>query len=196
MNGPGTSRDRAGEAAVAHAITGTVHGFPPIAGPDARVLVLGTMPSLKSLEAAQYYAHPRNAFWPIMRELFARGAGLGYPERVASIVDSKVALWDVLASTVRPGSLDSAIERGSETPNDIAGFLAGHPGVHTVFFNGAKAGELFERHVAAGLPADRPLRYARLPSTSPANASVTYSAKVEAWREVARAIEEGSDPAG
>jgi len=174
---------------------GPVHGFPPIEAPDARVLVLGTMPSVASLEAGRYYAHPHNAFWPIAEALFARGPVSDYGARMAMLADAKVAVWDVLAATVREGSLDSAIVAGTEVVNDIAGFLAAHPGVHSVFFNGAKARDLFERHVAPSLPAGRPLRFACLPSTSPANASVSRAGKLEAWRVVAMAAEE-LPPAG
>ncbi len=164
-----------------------IRGFDPIAGPDARVLVLGTIPSRRSLELGQYYGHSRNAFWPIMRALFAGGAELDYPARCAMLVRAGVALWDVLHAAERDGSLDSSIAPPSEVPNNVAGFLAAHPGVGTVFFNGAKAEALFRRHVAGALPPNPHLRFRRLPSTSPANAGTTMAAKLEAWRAVATA---------
>jgi TDG/mug DNA glycosylase family protein len=173
-----------------------IHGFAPVAGPDARVLVLGTMPSERSLAAGEYYAHPQNAFWPIVEELFAGHRVRDYAARAAMLVAVKVALWDVLASTVRPGSLDSSIVRATEVPNDIAGFLVAHPEVSVVFFNGAKARELFGRHMATALPADRAVRLVVLPSTSPANAAASREAKLEAWRELARAVGEGPDRDG
>ena len=84
-----------------------IHCFDPIAGPDARVLVLGTVPGQRSLDEDQYYAHSRNAFWSIMQALFAGGAQLDYPSRIEMLVDTHVAVWDVLRSVERNGSLDS-----------------------------------------------------------------------------------------
>jgi hypoxanthine-DNA glycosylase len=168
-----------------------IRGFGPIVGPGARVLVLGTIPSRRSLELQQYYGHPQNAFWPIMQALFAGGARLDYPARAEMLVGAGVALWDVLYAAERDGSLDSSIDADSEVPNDIAGLLAAHPGIGLVFFNGAKAEALFRRHVAGALPPDCPVRFRRLPSTSPANAGTTVAAKLEAWRAVAAALPVG-----
>ena len=165
-----------------------IGSFAPIAGPDARVLVLGTIPSSRSLAEGQYYAHPRNAFWPIMQDLFAGGARLDYSSRVEMLVRARVAVWDVLRFAERDGSLDSAIVPASETPNDIVGFPVAHPDIGSIFFNGAKAEALFERRVAASVPRDRPLAFRRLPSTSPANAGVPATAKSEAWQAVAVAV--------
>lgn len=159
-----------------------IDGFGPISSPNARVLVLGTIPSVASLAAGEYYAHPRNAFWPIIERLFADGRRLDYGRRCDLLRANGIALWDVLARAERPGSLDSAIVGETETPNDIPGFLEEHPDVHTVCFNGVKAEQLFRRHVAPGLPAHRCLTLHRLPSTSPAHASLDLAAKTEAWR--------------
>ena len=162
-----------------------IHCFDPIAGPDPRVLVLGTIPGQRSLAEDQYYAHSRNAFWSIMQALFADGAQLDYPSRIEMLVNAHVAVWDVLRSAERNGSLDSAIVTDSEVPNDIAGFLTAHPAVETVFFNGAKAEDLFQRHVAGTVAHDHRLCFHRLPSTSPANTNMTAAMKLEAWRAVA-----------
>jgi len=167
-----------------------IRGFAPIAGPDARVLILGTVPSVRSLEAGQYYGHPQNAFWPIMTALFVddlrlEGAQLDYPARVDLLVQSRVAVWDVLHAAERPGSMDSSIVEATAVPNDIAGFLAEHPAITQVFFNGAKAEQLFHRHIAGPvIPGSREVHYHRLPSTSPANASLSFDAKLEAWAVV------------
>lgn len=162
-----------------------IYGFDPIAGPDARVMLLGTVPSQRSLAEGRYYAHPRNCFWPVMESLFGGGTQLDYPARVGMLLRAGVAVWDVLHAADRPGSLDSAIVAESEVPNDIAGFLLDHSGIRTVFFNGAKAEMLFRRHVAAMLPENADLRLVRLPSTSPANAGLSFEAKLEKWRAVA-----------
>lgn len=166
-----------------------VEGFPPIAGDDAAVLVLGTCPSVASLAAQQYYAHPRNAFWPIMEALFAGGRSLDYQARQALLIANRIALWDVLQAAERPGSLDSSIVSGSEVVNDFSTFLAEHPGVHTVFFNGGAAEALFRRHVVGRQALPQGLVMHRLPSTSPAHAGRTFAAKLEAWSAVREAAE-------
>jgi hypoxanthine-DNA glycosylase len=159
-----------------------VHGFPPIARAGAHTLILGTMPGRASLRAQQYYAHPQNAFWRIAGEVFGFDAQATYRTRAAALAASGVALWDVLKSCSRAGSLDTDIVATSMVPNDIAEFLARHPRVHRVCFNGAKAEALFLRHVRP-LLADRvEIAYVRLPSTSPAHASIPYSKKLRAWR--------------
>lgn len=165
------------------------NSFDPIAASDARVLILGSIPGRRSIELGQYYGHGRNAFWPLMQELFGDGAQLDYPARVALMKRHHIAIWDVLASAVREGSsLDSAIQAGSEVPNDIAGLLDTHPAISHIFFNGAKAESAFNRHVRAKV-ALRRVELLRLPSTSPANAGASYTAKLSAWRAVAEAAQ-------
>lgn len=163
-----------------------VRSFPPLEAPNARALVLGSMPGAASLAAGRYYAHPQNRFWPIMGELVGAGPDLDYPARVAALGTAGIALWDVLAQCEREGSLDSAIRDDTAVANDFAGFLARHRRVRAVLFNGAKAEQSFRRFVAPGLA--RPdLALVRLPSTSPANASQRAEAKLAAWREALRA---------
>lgn len=125
-----------------------IGSFPPVATSDAAVLILGSMPGAASLAARQYYAHPRNAFWPIMEALFAISPALPYQDRLSALAGRRVALWDVMASCVRPGSLDSSIVKTSVTPNDFTAFFRTHQKIHTVFFNGAKAEETWRRFVA------------------------------------------------
>ena len=159
-----------------------VRSFAPIAGRNARVLVLGSMPGRASLEAGQYYAHRHNAFWRIASQLLQFDPQAPYCERARALRSARIAVWDVLHSCVRPGSMDAMIDRGSETANDFRKFFRTHPGITHVFFNGAKAEASFRRHVLPGL--DAPLRYKRLPSTSPANASVPWPQKLAAWRAI------------
>ncbi len=159
------------------------HCFAPIEDPDAIVLILGSMPGKASLAAGKYYAHPRNAFWPIMGELVGAHPGLSYEDRLRILKSSGIALWDVLHSCIRKGSLDSSIEDVSMIPNDFETFLFRHPKIAHVFFNGAKAEQCFLRHVTP-LLVSHPLLYQRLPSTSPAHAGMTYEKKLEAWRVV------------
>jgi len=156
-----------------------VQSFPPIIAPGARLLILGSMPGAASLSAGQYYAHPRNAFWPILGTLCGFPAEAPYAVRVAALQVAGVAVWDVLQSCVRPGSLDTAIERSSEVANDIVGLLARHPGIRRIGFNGGTAEAAFRRHVPAAAVAG--LQLLRLPSTSPANASWSFERKLAAW---------------
>jgi len=165
-------------------------GFPCSADRDAKVLILGSMPSRKSLAADQYYAHPQNAFWPIMAALFAFDADMAYEERLIFLRKHGVALWDVAHQCIRPGSMDHAIAIESVVANDFVSFFAGHPHICAIFFNGCKAQELYRRLVLPGLPGV--LRHTTqhlLSSTSPANAGVTRSDKLKAWNIVARTLE-------
>jgi TDG/mug DNA glycosylase family protein len=160
-----------------------VHCFAPIEDAAAIVLILGSMPGKASLAAGEYYAHPRNLFWPIMGELVGAHPGLPYEGRLRMLKSSGIALWDVLASCIRNSSLDSHIEEASVIPNDFKSFFLGHPNIACVFFNGVKAEQCFRKHVQPSLES-QPLQYRRLPSTSPANAGTPYSKKLEAWQAV------------
>jgi len=156
-------------------------GFPPVAGPDARILVLGSLPSQRSIAEQQYYAHPQNAFWPIMDELF--GIHGDYSIRCQQLVRHRIAVWDVLACSIRPGSMDADIRLGSARANDFEGFFAAHPEIQLIAFNGRKAEQLFEKFI--GMQAtDESIRRVGLPSTSPAYAAMSFSGKLLAWRQV------------
>jgi TDG/mug DNA glycosylase family protein len=160
---------------------GRIRGFGPIVGREPRALVLGTAPSELSLEKGQYYARPRNDFWRIMEALFSGGRPLAYAERVEMPKQAGVALWDVLREADRVGSLDANIRK--PVPNDLAGFLRDCPSIRAVFFNGAAAERLFSAHVSSSL-SDSTLRFVRLPSTSPANAGISFDLKCAAWDAV------------
>jgi TDG/mug DNA glycosylase family protein len=159
-----------------------VRSFPPIEDQSARTLILGTMPGVASLAAGQYYAHPRNAFWTILADLLGFDPSLAYVERTQRLIGAGIALWDVLRSCERRGSLDSKIDRTSVVANDFARFFEEHPCVDRVFFNGGNAEALYRRHVSRTLVGTRVVSHTRLPSTSPANASIAAAAKAEAWR--------------
>ncbi len=154
-------------------------GFPPIAGRTARVLILGSLPGQASLAAHRYYAHPRNAFWPILAGIVGFPPDAPYDERAAALVRAGIAVWDVCAAASRPGSLDSAIAAASVKPNDFAAFFARHPKIARVAFNGAAAARLYRRH---RLP-DAGIAFVQLPSTSPAHAAMDLSAKRAVWAE-------------
>lgn len=165
----------------------TVHSFAPVSTAQARVLILGSMPGEKSLAAQQYYAHAQNAFWPIMSAIFAVPIET-YAQKLALICDHNLALWDVLKACVRQGSLDQAIDKSSIIPNDFAGFLQQHPDISHIIFNGGAAHDIFMHHVFNKLPNNLQSRLTlhKLPSTSPAMASLTRAAKIEIWRETIR----------
>lgn len=156
-----------------------VESFAPIESSRAETLILGTMPSVASLAAGEYYAHPRNQFWDIVAKIFAFSRSASYRRRRAVLIAHRVAVWDVLESCTRPGSLDGAIARDSIVVNDFAAFFARHPRVRRVLFNGATAEKLYRRHAAVP---DRPIEYIRLPSTSPANAGTSPREKLRVWR--------------
>ena len=158
-----------------------VQSFEPIVGRRPRILILGSMPGVASLEAAQYYAHPRNAFWPIMGRLFDFDPGLDYPQRIAEIEKRPLILWDSLQSCYRPGSLDASIEFGSARANDFPRLLAEHRGLRAICFNGATSEKYFRRLALPSLANDLDLELLRLPSTSPANAGMNFEQKLAAW---------------
>ena len=157
-----------------------VTGFPPILPPRPRVLILGSMPSVESLRRRQYYAHPNNAFWRIMGALLGFAADLPYHRRVAALRRANLALWDVLKRCERDGSFDAAIVPSSEEPNAIAEMLDRCTSINVVLLNGRKAGASFRRHLRTVSTPET----LELPSTSPANARLTFEQKLAAWRVV------------
>lgn len=160
-------------------------GFPPIAGAHARILILGSLPGQVSLQRQQYYAQPQNTFWKIMGRLFGAGPDLAYDERAQRLVSNGIALWDVCAAAQRPGSLDASIVHSSVAPNDFASFIASHPDIRFICFNGGKAADLYRRLVLPNLPATlRAIHHETLPSTSPAHAAMGFEEKLARWAAV------------
>jgi double-stranded uracil-DNA glycosylase len=153
------------------------------------VLILGTLPGPVSLEKRQYYAQSRNAFWPIMGELFGASAELAYGERLRKLKLHRVALWDVCHSAYREGALDASIDPGSIVPNDLARFLRSHAAVRLICFNGQTAARLYRQLVLPGLPGTlRDIPCETLPSTSPAHAAMRFEQKLARWQVVRRAV--------
>jgi hypoxanthine-DNA glycosylase len=164
--------------------TPLLRGLPPVIDARARVLILGSFPSVRSLADGQYYANPRNAFWPIVGDVLGFDCAADYARRLAALQSHGVALWDVLGGCRRVGSADSAIDSKSLVVNDFAALFAEHPNITRVYFNGAKAADLYERLATAVIAsAAKPgaaVNCQRLPSTSPANA-IPHAAKLAAW---------------
>lgn len=156
--------------------------FPPVVGERPRVLVLGTLPGEESLRRQEYYAHPRNLFWPIVCGLFGAAAPAGYDDKLRFVISRRIALWDVCASAERLASADATIR--TEVPNAIGALLECHPEIRAVAFNGSGARRLHDRHFAR-----RPdLVYLALPSTSPAYASLGFAEKLARWSALRDAL--------
>lgn len=156
-------------------------GLAPIVFPKSIILVLGTMPSEKSIACQQYYANGTNAFWRLISDVLGEAAPSDCEGRTKLLREHGIALWDVLASCDRIGSSDSAIT--NEVPNDFEGFFRDHPTIKTVFFNGKKAERLYEKRVKCNYGAT----FVRLPSSSSALA-IPYTRKATAWTAIAHAL--------
>ena len=125
-------------------------GLPPVSGPDPKVLILGSFPSVISLERGEYYANPRNRFWLLMEALLGINAQLPYHVRTVQLKEKGIALWDVTNECEREGSDDAAIK--NEVLNDIPGFLRDHPSVSVIILNGKRAAHIFHSQFHDGVP--------------------------------------------
>ncbi len=166
----------------------SVRSFTSICDQHTHTLVLGTMPGTASLDAVKYYAHKRNAFWPIMLSLidevppsYALAIETPYAQRVQKLTAFGIGLWDVLAECERKGSLDSAIQSDSIVVNDFNHLLQQYPNINTILFNGKTAQKLFQKHVIPELTGIDHIQTLDLPSTSPAMASLNLQEKSQRW---------------
>jgi TDG/mug DNA glycosylase family protein len=161
-------------------------GLPAAIRGGARLLVLGSMPGAESLRLQQYYAHPRNDFWRIVEDLLAIPRTLDYRARITALNQRGVAVWDVLAECVRPGSLDASIDVTTARANDIAALLRAHSGIDAIVLNGGFAEKAFRRRIATDGALSPHVRVVAVPSTSPANASIPYATKLARWHDALR----------
>jgi hypoxanthine-DNA glycosylase len=162
-----------------------VTSFKPVANEHARILILGSMPGVKSLDECQYYAHPHNSFWRIITTLLKQPEIRAYEERLQMLLDNNIALWDVLHQCIREGSLDSSIQNDSVITNDFKQLFKRCPNIKAVFFNGVRAEQDFHKHVLPGLDEQAStLTFYRMPSTSPAMASLRFEGKLEEWKRI------------
>jgi hypoxanthine-DNA glycosylase len=159
-------------------INNQIAGLAPVSDQNSSILILGTMPGEESLRKQEYYGNQRNFFWKIIAVITGETAPMSYEDKKRYLLRHKIALWDMCALCVRPGSLDSNIS--GEEPNDIRGFIAQHPNIKTIACNGNKAYKMFQKY--AGEMSK--IRVLNLPSTSPANAGIKWEVKVERWREI------------
>lgn len=161
--------------------TPVLQGLPPVVDDRSRILILGTFPSELSLAAHQYYANPRNQFWPITGAILGFDAQSPYESRIAALQAHGIALWDVVRQCRRRGSLDANIEPKSLAINDFQTLFAEHPAIRRVYFAIAKAESIYRRQAITEPHID----YRRLPSTSTANARMSFADKLDAWRAIA-----------
>lgn len=159
-----------------------IHSFEPLLSPEPKVLILGTVPSVKSLEQQEYYGNKQNVFWMIMFSLFQQPFSTVYADRVRLIQENQLALWDVLQSCQRQGSLDSAIKE--EKPNDIKQLLQKYPSIHTVVFSSQKAEAYFKKYIGA----IDGIKMITMPSPSGANARMTFEEKRKSWEVLKRIV--------
>ena len=167
-------------------------GLPPISNGAARILILGSMPGVESLQQQHYYAHPRNQFWTILSAVLASEPALSkisYADKQAQLLDHGIALWDVIYRCQRPGSLDTSIEFDSIRVNNFHEFFAEHLQLESIFFNGRKAQQIFMQLVYPELSAEhQQLNYLTLPSTSPAHAAMRLPQKQQQWSIIAQSL--------
>jgi TDG/mug DNA glycosylase family protein len=160
-------------------------GLAPITSDNATILILGSMPSVKSLEQQQYYGHPRNAFWIIMAAITELALIDSYEERCQALKQHGIALWDVIGECNRSGSLDSSIVKKSVRPNKILEFIKQHPKLHTIALNGGTAFTLFKKYFLSDIPEH--ITIVQLPSTSPAY-TLEVEKKINIWLEKLKLI--------
>ncbi|MBA5246052.1 DNA-deoxyinosine glycosylase [Marnyiella aurantia] len=151
-----------------------IASFPPIISETSEILILGSVPGVRSLKAQEYYAHPQNHFWKIVFQLFGGEFTPNYAQKLDFLTDNKIALWDVIETCERKGSLDTEIR--NEESNDIPALLAEFPNIKAVFCNGQKAHKNLLKMV--GKDYDLPIFV--LPSTSPLH-TIGFEKKLEAW---------------
>ena len=164
-----------------------VHSFSPIAQESCTRVILGSMPGKVSLSTNQYYAHPRNYFWRFIESLLGIPHNLAYARRCRELIGHQVALWDVMRAGTRASSLDSDIVESSIGPNDFESFFEAHRNIDSIYFNGAKAEKIYHKHVLPNLSSGfSKIPAIRLPSTSPANASVSVERKLELWSAITK----------
>jgi hypoxanthine-DNA glycosylase len=152
--------------------------FPPISADSTEILILGSLPGEKSLAMHEYYAHPQNKFWRIIAAITDNETPVNYDDKLSLLINNKIGVWDVVREAKRIGSLDTNIV--GEVPNDVDNFISRHKNLKVIGFNGTKALKLFDKYFKRR----EHLKYIQLPSSSPANARITFDEICEKWREL------------
>lgn len=165
-------------------------GLAPRIPTAMRLLILGSMPGVQSLQAQHYYAHPRNAFWPVLCSVLNAADPIDFDQRYQLLDRAGIGLWDVVGSCRRPGSLDQRIDRESVVYNDIVGLAAAHPQLVAIATNGQFAAKHFARAHWPTVQRQQPaLQWAALPSTSPAHAGMSVATKQQNWATLRRYLD-------
>jgi hypoxanthine-DNA glycosylase len=157
----------------------TLQGLPPIIDENSRFLILGTFPSVISLEKQEYYANPANQFWKIMFRIWNTPFSQEYEKRLQLLAANRIALWDVLSQCERSGSSDNKIR--NERPNDLKALIRQYPNITHLLFNGNKPLEFFVKHK---LSEGRLVPVPPFPSTSPANTHLSLAEKIVRWSTI------------
>lgn len=156
----------------------TKTSFDPISNSDSSILILGTLPGEKSLELNEYYGHAGNRFWKIISTITSNDLPSNYLNKKALLFKTKIGVWDIAHSAIRKGSLDVDIK--DEKPNDIDSFIAQHKNLKVIGFNGKKSQALYDKYFER----KSGLKYITLPSSSPANAGISFEKICEEWRQL------------
>ena len=167
--------------------------LPPIVDASTKVLIVGSMPGVQSLEKQQYYGNPRNHFWPIISVLLQVDVPNDYAERIQLIRRHNIGLWDVISHCERKGSLDSAIK--NEVPNDFLTLFQTYPQIECILFNGTKAYDVFRKKVGFHVLGER--KYFKMPSTSPVPGKhiQTFEEKIKSYEILLNYISKGKEEA-
>jgi hypoxanthine-DNA glycosylase len=152
-----------------------ISSFPPIIDQESKILILGSVPGVKSLEKQEYYGHPQNKFWKIIFELFEVDFTENYVEKIEILKKNKIAVWDAIDTCERKGSLDSEII--NEEANDIKNLLQTHPNIRAIFCNGGKS----YKNLKKILDKNSEIPVYLLPSTSPLH-TISFEKKLEDWK--------------
>ncbi|GGP09427.1 DNA-deoxyinosine glycosylase [Oceanobacillus neutriphilus] len=165
-----------------------LQSFAPVIDNKPRVLIVGSMPSIKSLEEQEYYGNPRNHFWSIMYRILEEKPCETYAEKIHLIKKNYIALWDTIGYCYRQGSLDMYIEE--EEPNDIAGLLKEYPTIQLIACNGTKAYQMYKKFITPLLQQE--IDVIKLPSTSPVPGKYnkTFEEKIESWRVITNYLDD------
>jgi TDG/mug DNA glycosylase family protein len=171
-------RKKSTHVIVSNAIINQVEGLAPIENEKSKVLILGTMPGVESLKQQAYYGNSQNVFWKLLAEITGKTVPDKYEDKKLFLINNNIALWDICKTCIRNGSLDSNITQ--ELPNDINRFILEHPHIKIIAFNGKESARLFNKHIVS----IENIKVLELPSTSPANTTVSWEKKVEAWKRL------------
>jgi len=167
-----------------------ITSFPPVVNDECKAIILGSMPGIKSLDENEYYAHPRNSFWFIMEKLFKVYSDFEYKQRLKLLLNNKIALWDVIESCERKGSLDSSIQDETVLVNDFADLLLEYQNIKYIFCNGNAAYSAFQKYAMPELEKFLNIEVYKLPSSSPANARMSLDEKTLSWEIIKQKLKE------